>query len=84
MAILEGPSRLHVVRDTALWVGGLLGIGYQTVSGDVNGILTGAFMAMLGLPGIGGVISAVRTTTESQSESPSPPSSSQPSVTRES
>jgi hypothetical protein len=74
----EGPSRLHVIRDTSLWVGGLLGIGYQTLAHDVNPILTGVFMAMLGLPGIGGLVSAVRNTTDSPSPSP-PPSSSQPS-----
>lgn len=71
---MEELSRIHVIRDTSLWVGGLLGIGYQTVTRDVNPILTGVFMAMLGLPGITGVVSAVRSTTGSSS--PSPPSSS--------
>jgi hypothetical protein len=78
MATIEGPSRLHVVRDTCLWVGGLLGIGYQTITGEVNPVLTGAFMAMLGLPGVTGIVSAVRSTTSSSSPSPSS-SSSQPS-----
>jgi hypothetical protein len=74
----DGPSRIHVIRDTSLWVAGLLGIGYQTITGDVNPVLTGVFMAMLGLPGITGLVSAARSTTESSSPSP-PPSSSQPS-----
>lgn len=81
----EGPSRHSVIRDTVLWIAGLAGIGYQTVTGDVQPILTGVFMTMLGLPGIGGLISAARSTTASQS--PSPPSSSpssSSSVTRES
>ncbi len=71
----QGPSRLTVARDTCLWVGGLLGLGFQTVTGEVNPILTGAFMGMLGLPGVTGIVSAVRNTGSSQSESP-PPSSS--------
>lgn len=83
MAAPEGPSRLHVIRDTCLWVGGLAGIGFQTITGEVNPVLTGAFMAMLGLPGVSGLISAARNTTDSSSQSP-PSSSSQPSSARES
>jgi hypothetical protein len=85
MAAPEGPSRFVFLRDVTLFVGGMAGIGYQTVTGDVNPLLTGVFMAMLGLPGVGGVISAVRSTTQLPSPPPVPPSpSSQPSASRES
>jgi hypothetical protein len=85
MAAPEGPTRFVFVRDVILFSGGMLGIGYQTVTRDVNPLLTGAFMAMLGLPGVGGVISAVRSTTQQSSPPPPSPSSPpQPSTTRES
>ena len=77
---IEGPSRHSVIRDTVLWIAGLAGIGYQTVTGDVNPILTGVFMTMLGLPGVGGIISAVRSTAASQSPSQQSSSSPQPSA----
>lgn len=74
-----GPSIYVTVRDGLLLAGGLLGIGYQTISSDVNPVLTGAFMAMLGLPGVGGIISAVKGSTTSSSSSPPSHSSSSPS-----
>lgn len=83
MSDAPGPSRFVVVKDALLLGVGLGGIVYQTVTGDVNPILTGVFMAMLGLPGVSGVISAVRSTTPPSSPPPAQQSSSQPSESRE-
>lgn len=81
MVVEEGPSRIHVIKDTSLWLGGMLGLGYQTVTGDVNEVLTAAFMAMLGLPGISGIVSILRNTTSSPP--PFPPQESSSTSSRE-
>lgn len=45
-----GPSRYAVVRDSILLAGGILGIGYQQITGQVNALLIGVYLTMLGVP----------------------------------
>lgn len=59
-----------VVKDLLLFLVGLAGIIYQTVSGSVNVILLTVFVSMTGLPPITNAIALVRgLTTASQSSS---------------
>jgi hypothetical protein len=48
----KGPTRFVVIRDSILLAGGMLGIGYQQVTGNVNQIFLAIYFAMLGLPGL--------------------------------
>jgi hypothetical protein len=61
-----------VVRDVLLLLGGLLGIGYQTVTGKVDIALLIAFLAMTGLPGLTNLVALLRG--GSGGASPSSPS----------
>lgn len=80
----NGPGWFVMVRDPTLFVGGFLGIGYQTISRDVNPVLTAVFLSMLGLPGVAGVISLARNSGQpSPSSPPSSPSSSPSSLSAE-
>jgi hypothetical protein len=49
-----------VLRDVLLLLGGLAGIGYQTVTGKVDISLLIAFLAMTGLPGLTNLVSLLR------------------------
>jgi hypothetical protein len=71
----SGPGRFVMIRDSLLLAGGLLGIGFQQITGKTDPLLIGVYMTMLGLPGVAGVISLVRSSgPSSQSSAPSPPS----------
>jgi hypothetical protein len=48
----DGPSKFVVIRDSALLVGGLAGIAFQQITGQINPLLIGVYMTMLGLPGL--------------------------------
>lgn len=66
-----------VTRDALLFVGGMTGIGYMTVSGNVNLALLAVFTAMTGVPGLTNMISLIRGSgTESPPPSSAPPDSS--------
>lgn len=69
------PTRMAVVRDVILFVFGLAGIGYQTVTGKVDIALLIVFTTMVGTPGLTNLISVLRG---SDTESPSLPPASQP------
>lgn len=47
---------LVLARDTSMWVGGLVGIGYQQATGQVSGELLLVYLAMLGVPGVLGLV----------------------------
>jgi hypothetical protein len=72
-----GSRIFAVTRDVLLFVGGMVGIGYQTITGDVNYALLGVFTAMTGVPGLTNMISLVRgSATESPPSSSASPDSS--------
>lgn len=70
-----------VTRDVVTWAGGLIGIGWQLVTGEVNVPLLTVFAAMTGIPGVAQLISLARGPgTESRSSpAPSPPAPSRSS-----
>jgi hypothetical protein len=70
-------TTVTVVKDLLLFLVGLAGIIYQTVTGGVNVILLTVFVSMTGLPSITNGIALVRgLTTASQSSPPAEPRSS--------
>jgi hypothetical protein len=70
------PSRIAVVKDLILFFGGLTGIAYQQITGNVNVVLLMIFTAMTGVPGLMNIISLVRNSpTESPSSQHQQPSS---------
>lgn len=70
------PNRFPVIRDSILLAGGVLGIGYQQVTGNVSALLIGAYMAMLGLPTVVNGRWLLKTLGESPSLPPAPAASS--------
>lgn len=72
---------ISVVKDLVLTLGGLAGITYQTITGQVNIPLLITFTAMAGVPGVSGLVSAIHgSRIESRSSSPVSPSSSSESA----
>lgn len=73
---------IAVVKDAVLFVGGLTGIAYQQITGNVHELLLLVFTAMVGLPGLSALLSMKHdgsTSTESssrQSRPSQPPSDS--------
>lgn len=68
---------ISVGKDLILFLGGLAGIGYQQISGNVNFILLAIFTAMTGVPGLTNLITLLRgTVIKLPSQSPVLPPSS--------
>lgn len=55
------PSRIAIAKDLILFFGGLTGIAYQQITGNVNIVLLMIFTAMTGVPGLLNIISLVRS-----------------------
>jgi len=71
------PSRIAIVKDLILFFGGLTGIAYQQITGNVNIVLLMIFTAMTGVPGLTNIISLVRNSPTVSQSLPHPPQSSQ-------
>lgn len=75
------------IRDSILLAGGMLGVGFQQVTGNVNPILIGVYLTMLGVPALSNgkwllQLLMKETAESSSSSSPepvSPTASSRPS-----
>lgn len=65
-----------VVKDTILFVFGIGGIIWQTVTGDVNYALLGVFTAMVGVPGFTNMVTLIRGSGTTSSQPTSAPSGS--------
>lgn len=62
--------RIAIARDLALFMFGLGGIAYQTVTRDVNFVLLAIFTSMTGVPGLTNLVGVLRTSgTASQPSS---------------
>jgi hypothetical protein len=68
------------IKDLLLFLGGLAGIGFQLVSGDVNVLLLLTFTSMTGMPRLATLISSIRGTIGVTGPRLTPPVS-QPSST---
>lgn len=55
-----------VMRDVVLLTGGVLGIAFQTLTGDVNPLLLAVFTTMLGIPGVTNGLWLLRNGAEQQ------------------
>lgn len=75
---MRPERKIQIAKDLILFFGGLAGIGYQQVTGDVNTVLLVIFTAMTGVPGLTNLISLLRG---SVTESESPPQVSERSDT---
>ena len=76
-----GPTTFTAVRDIVLLILGVLGIGFQQLTGDVNLPLLGVYMTLLGIPGLSNGLWLLRQIGEPPSSSPpSPPSPGAPPV----
>ena len=66
---------VSVTRDLLSYLGGLAGIAYQQVTGNVNVPLLAVYAAMTGIPGLVQLISLARghVTESASSRFPSPP-----------
>jgi hypothetical protein len=60
-----------IIRDVLLFAGGMAGVGYQTVTGEVNYGLLAVFTTMLGIPGLTNLISLTRGSATKLPPSPS-------------
>lgn len=67
------PERLDrligMLKDLILFLGGLAGIGYQQLTGNVNTVLLIIFTAMTGVPGLTNIISLLRASSINSSSS---------------
>lgn len=69
---------ITIAKDFILFLGGLAGIAYQQITGNVNPLLLLVFTAMTGVPGVTHVIAILRgSATVSQSSLPPSSSSAQ-------
>lgn len=67
---MKPERRIAIAKDLILFFGGLVGIGYQQVTGDVNTVLLIIFTAMTGVPGLTNLVAILRgSATESESQS---------------
>lgn len=73
------PTKPAVIRDTVLFVFGLSGIGYQTLTGQVDISLLLVFTAMTGVPGLTNLVSLLRGGSTTELPSPPPAASDSPS-----
>lgn len=71
------PNPIAIVKDLILFFGGLTGIAYQQITGDVNLVLLIIFTTMTGVPGLTNIISLVRNSPTVLPSSQPPPVSSQ-------
>lgn len=69
---MNAERKIAIIRDQVLFLGGLAGIGYQQLTGNVSTVLLIVFTTMIGLPGLTNVISLLRG--GGATESPPPPS----------
>lgn len=72
---MNAERRIAIIRDQVLFLGGLAGIGYQQLTGNVSTTLLIVFTTMIGLPGLTNVISLLRGGGATESPPPSSPSS---------
>lgn len=73
---MRPERRIAIAKDLILFFGGLAGIGYQQISGDVNTLLLVIFTAMTGVPGLTNLISLLRGTPIELEQRSSPSESS--------
>jgi hypothetical protein len=59
---MKPERRIAIAKDLILFFGGLTGIGYQQITGDVNTLLLVIFTAMTGVPGLTNLIALLRGT----------------------
>ena len=59
---MRPERKIAIAKDLILFLGGLFGIGYQQVSGDVNTVLLVIFTAMTGVPGLTNLVALLRGT----------------------
>ncbi len=77
----NGPTTFVAVRDAVLLAAGVLGIGYQQLTGDVNNVLLGVYMTMIGIPGLSSGLWLLKQIGEPPSSlPPQAPSSGEPPV----
>lgn len=70
--------RIAIVKDLVLFFGGLAGIAYQQLTGNVNMVLLLIFTAMTGVPGLTNIISLIRSSPTVLRSSSPPPQRSEP------
>lgn len=54
---------ISITKDLILFLGGLAGIAYQQITGNVNTLLLVIFTAMVGIPGLTNLVTLLRGTT---------------------
>jgi hypothetical protein len=75
------PGLKPVIRDSILLAGGVLGVGFQQVTGNVNPILIGVYLTMLGVPALSNGTWLLKLLLKENSESSSSSSPELPSST---
>jgi hypothetical protein len=66
----KGPTTFVAVRDAVLLAAGVLGIGFQQVTGEVNSLLLTVYMTMIGIPGLSSGLWLLKQIGEKPSSSP--------------
>lgn len=77
--------RIAILKDLALFTGGLSGIAYQQITQDVNIFLLLVFTAMTGVPGLTNILSLLRNSPsvlDSSSPQQQPPAQESGSASR--
>lgn len=61
---------IAIVKDLTLFIGGLSGIAYQQLTGNVNFVFLGIFTAMIGIPGLTNLTSLLHGSITKSSSPP--------------
>lgn len=73
---MRGPTTFVAIRDVVFLTLGVAGIAFQQITRDVQPILLGVYMTLLGVPGLSNGLWLLKQIGEPPSSSPRPPVSS--------
>jgi hypothetical protein len=69
---MRGPTTFVAVRDAVLLTLGVGGIAFQQITGEVNALLLGVYLTLLGYPGLSSGLWLLKHIGERPSSPPRP------------
>lgn len=70
---MKGPTTFVAVRDVVFLTLGVAGIAFQQITGQVEPILLGVYLTLLGVPGLSNGLWLLKQIGEPQSSAPPVP-----------
>lgn len=67
---MKGPTTFIAVRDAVFLILGVSGIAFQQITGEVNAILLGVYLTLLGIPGVANGLWLLKQVGDPPSSSP--------------